>query len=591
MRGQITVILAVILFTIGALPVRAGDSPWPMFRHDLKHTGRSPHTGPATPELKWSFQADDGIVSSPSIGHNGTIYVGAGGYHLASSDSSFYAINADGSLKWKFHVIYNDFTNGVFSSPAIAPDGTIYFGSGDKHIYAIEDSVSYGKLKWSTLLGFFPVYSSPVIGGDGTIYIGTLDFTMNALRPDDGVRKWYYTTGWCIFSSPAIRDDGSICVGSKDHNLYVFEDSVTYGKVRWSYPAGVFYDGHLLDSSPAIGPDGTIYIGADPYGASGQTPVPIDTAFYAVNPDGSLKWKFVMDDGVESSPGIGPDGTVYVGSYDSCLYAIRDLGTEGELLWKFKTGGPIDASPTIDAAGIIYIGSRDSNMYAINPDGTERWSLPTGGGIESSVTIDADGTIYFGSFDGKLYALGTDSPDVGVESINVPEQVLAGATYSPVAKIRNYRAIPQSFEVGCLIERDASIVYSDTTEIANLESGISTPAVFSPWVVDPDGGMEYEITVYTIHAEDDNQINDTLVAVTVSDSESAFVCGDANSSLSVDIDDIVYLISFIFSGGPPPAPVESGDPDCSGGVDIDDVVYLINYVFASGPEPCLDCPQ
>jgi outer membrane protein assembly factor BamB len=590
MRSQFTVILAVILFTIGALPVRADESPWPMFRHDPKHTGRSPHTGPATPELKWTFQADDGIVSSPSIGHNGTIYVGAGGYHEANADSSFYAINPDGSLKWKFYIIYYDFTNGVFSSPAIAPDGTIYFGAGDKYIYAIEDSVSYGKLKWSTLLGFFPVYSSPVIGADGTVYIGTLDFQLNALRPEDGVRRWYHTTGWCIFSSPAIRDDGSICVGSKDHNLYVFEDSVTYGKVGWSYPAGLFYDGHLFDSSPAIGPDGTIYIGADPYNASGQTPVPIDTAFYAVNPDGSIKWKFVMDDGVESSPGIGLDGTVYVGSYDSCLYAIRDLGTEGELLWKFRTGGPVDASPTIDAAGIIYIGSRDSNMYAINPDGTERWSYPTGGGIESSVTINADGTIYFGSFDGKLYALGTDTPDVGVESIDLPEQVLTGATYNPLARIRNYRTMPQSFEVSCLIEKDASVIYSDTVEIPNLESGVSTPAVFSPWLVDPDSGAAYEITVYTLHAGDDNQINDTLVAVTVSDSEYAFVCGDANSSMSVDIDDIVHLINFIFSGGPPPAPVESGDAECSGGVDIDDVVYLINYVFASGPEPCLDCP-
>jgi hypothetical protein len=293
---------------------------------------------------------------------------------------------------------------------------------------------------------------------------------------------------------------------------------------------------------------------------------------------------------VESSPGIGPDGTVYVGSYDSCLYAIRDLGTEGELLWKFRTGGPIDASPTIDAAGIIYIGSRDSNMYAINPDGSERWSFPTGGGIESSVTVDVDGTIYFGSFDGKLYALGTDAPDVGVESIDLPDQVLTGATYDPVARIRNYRAMPQSFEVACLIERDASVIYADTAQITNLASGITASATFSPWVVDPDSGVAYQITVCTIHAEDDNQINDTLVAVTVSDSESIFVCGDANSSMSVDIDDIVYLINFIFSGGPPPAPVESGDPDCSGGVDIDDVVYLINYIFASGPEPCFDCP-
>ena len=29
-----------------------------------------------------------------------------------------------------------------------------------------------------------------------------------------------------------------------------------------------------------------------------------------------------------------------------------------------------------------------------------------------------------------------------------------------------------------------------------------------------------------------------------------------------------------------------GDTDCSGGVDIDDVVYLINYIFAGGPAPC-----
>ena len=31
---------------------------------------------------------------------------------------------------------------------------------------------------------------------------------------------------------------------------------------------------------------------------------------------------------------------------------------------------------------------------------------------------------------------------------------------------------------------------------------------------------------------------------------------------------------------------ECGDVDCSGGTDIDDVVYLINYIFVSGPAPC-----
>jgi hypothetical protein len=65
-----------------------------------------------------------------------------------------------------------------------------------------------------------------------------------------------------------------------------------------------------------------------------------------------------------------------------------------------------------------------------------------------------------------------------------------------------------------------------------------------------------------------------------------FVCGDADSSGEADIDDVVYLIAYIFSGGPPPEPHASGDADCSGGVDIDDVVYLIGYIFSGGNVPC-----
>jgi subtilisin family serine protease len=62
--------------------------------------------------------------------------------------------------------------------------------------------------------------------------------------------------------------------------------------------------------------------------------------------------------------------------------------------------------------------------------------------------------------------------------------------------------------------------------------------------------------------------------------------GDVNGSGTVDIDDIVYLVGYIFADGPPPEPFESGDTDCSGGVDIDDVVHLIGYIFSGGSAPC-----
>ena len=71
---------------------------------------------------------------------------------------------------------------------------------------------------------------------------------------------------------------------------------------------------------------------------------------------------------------------------------------------------------------------------------------------------------------------------------------------------------------------------------------------------------------------------------------SDVVCGDADGSGDVDIDDVVYLINYIFASGPEPVPQYCvGDADGSGEVDIDDVVYLINYIFASGPAPVPTC--
>jgi hypothetical protein len=65
-----------------------------------------------------------------------------------------------------------------------------------------------------------------------------------------------------------------------------------------------------------------------------------------------------------------------------------------------------------------------------------------------------------------------------------------------------------------------------------------------------------------------------------------YVCGDPDGSGGVDIDDVVWLINYIFVGSEPPEPYESGDPDCSAAIDIDDVVYLIAYIFSSGHAPC-----
>ena len=115
-----------------------------------------------------------------------------------------------------------------------------------------------------------------------------------------------------------------------------------------------------------------------------------------------LKWSYMTLGEVHSSPAIGSDGTIYVGSGDNRLYAINPDGT---LKWSYATGDSIYSSPAIGSDGTIYVGSGDHSLYAINTNGTLKWSYATGNSVRSSPAIGSDGTIYVGSLDNKLYAI------------------------------------------------------------------------------------------------------------------------------------------------------------------------------------------
>ncbi|MBU2626135.1 MAG: hypothetical protein KKG33_11310 [candidate division Zixibacteria bacterium] len=103
------------------------------------------------------------------------------------------------------------------------------------------------------------------------------------------------------------------------------------------------------------------------------------------------------------------------------------------------------------------------------------------------------------------------------------------------------------------------------------------------WQYTPTGPDTLDITVTFV--DECAATCDLQFTVTV----LMFDCGDVTSDGATDIDDVVYLIAYIFTGGPAPDPVEAGDVDCSGAVDIDDAVYLIAFIFSGGPAPCEGC--
>lgn len=65
-----------------------------------------------------------------------------------------------------------------------------------------------------------------------------------------------------------------------------------------------------------------------------------------------------------------------------------------------------------------------------------------------------------------------------------------------------------------------------------------------------------------------------------------YINGDANRDETVNIEDAVFLINYVFRGGAAPSPEPAGDADCDGVINISDAVYLVEYIFKGGPPPC-----
>jgi outer membrane protein assembly factor BamB/subtilisin family serine protease len=302
-----------------------------------------------------------------------------GTIYLFGADQSLYAFSSDGQERWAFRA------GGTIlsASVAIAQDRTIYFGADDRNLYALTPD---GKEKWR-FRADLPLRSSPAIGPDGTIYIGSgsepsESAKVYAVGPNGILKGRPFDVEGGVVSSPALSKN-VLYVGSLDRRVYAVNLDGFYRQWR-------FRTGDAISSSPAIGADDTIYIGSE------------DGYLYALAPDGKEKWRFQANDKIVSSPAIGPDGTIYVGSLDGRLYAVAPDGKER---WRFQTEGPIYSSPALAADGVVYVGSDDGNLYAINPDGTQRWSFKAGGEIRSSPVIGPDGRVYIASRDGMLYAI------------------------------------------------------------------------------------------------------------------------------------------------------------------------------------------
>jgi outer membrane protein assembly factor BamB len=257
---------------------------------------------------------------------------------------------------------------------------------------------------------------------------------------------WTFDAGGPIQAAPAVLEDGTIVVASLGGKLYGLSGN---GELRYSVDLGdrVYAAPLVQNGAVFVGSDAHKFFGLSKEGAilfrldadadvdTGPSPTPwggivfaSGKVLYAAKPDGTLLWRMQARRKCYSSPAVGTDGTVFVGSQDHHLYAIT---SEGKVKWRIDLGADVDSSPAIEDDGTVVVGTDQSEVVALSPEGPEiRWRADVGGYVRGAVSIGRDGTIFVGTYgptphlvalepeDGRVrfqFSIrGTGSPEFGI---------------------------------------------------------------------------------------------------------------------------------------------------------------------------------
>ena len=286
---------------------------WAMFRHDSGRSGTTDSSG-ILPQgtIAWVFSPGSPIHSSPAVA-DGTVYVG-------SRDFKLYALDAaTGAKRWEYKT-----GSWVESSPAIA-NGVVYFGSNDGNLYALD--ARSGEKLWDFKTAY-PVISSPAVA-NGIVYFGADDYYIYALDAVKGTKLWDFDAKGPVISSPTVAN-GIVYTGSGSSFFYALD--ALSGRLRLHFQAH-----YTTFSSPAVS-DKTVYF------------------------NDSSSRLFAIDGNARTWPREHDIKPFWLQLYLFGLPGVSRPPPQSGFLWGLSMGRTSSSSPVV-ASDTLYIGS-DNKLLA-----------------------------------------------------------------------------------------------------------------------------------------------------------------------------------------------------------------------------------
>jgi outer membrane protein assembly factor BamB len=432
---------------------------WPTFGQDAGHNGLSTETSISTANasdlgIKWQVDTGDAVYASPVVAFNAQlkkrlVYIANNSGVMSAYDA------ANGNRVWFRQA------GPRINSTATVVDGTVYVGSADKKLYAL--NAATGAIQCTFFTGGV-IASSPVaVNPDGTgvvVYFGdnglsgTDDgghvWAMNGVDPNAATncsKKWVFNAYGSppgsqpnagTWSPPAFGKDKNgrplVFFGGSSPDDAVYAVDARAGTKVWRFQAN---PDHKFDADVGAGPtvsapgrngfaDGVVYV-------SGK-----ENAVYALNlRTGAKVWRF---DIVADSPGVEGyarstaalvHDLLFVG-YGSGLYQLSAL--DGAKDWKTAPTAEVISSPAVvgsDSSRIAIAGDLTGVVRAWDAGtGSQRWSYQTSGQVYSSPAVSA-GTIFIGSTDGFLYAFTPGGASSGAPTTQITSPVDGSTVDNP----------------------------------------------------------------------------------------------------------------------------------------------------------------